>query len=132
LVFPRVGTIAILEDDADLRGMLAELYESVPGQHCVTAGSVDELVRRGAEVLQSELSILDINLGPNSPTGFDAYLWLRAHAYAGRVAFLTGHALDDPLMSQARVTGEIEVLQKPVTVDQLLALVESGDEHVRH
>jgi FixJ family two-component response regulator len=117
-----VETIAILDDDADLRSLLAELFESALGLHSVTLQSVAELIERAPTVLGTRLAILDINLGPGVPTGFDAYDWLLAHAYAGRIVFLTGHAKDDPMLERARALGKVSVLLKPVPTEKLLAL----------
>jgi FixJ family two-component response regulator len=126
-----VETIAILDDDEDLRCALAEMYESLSGVRCVTAATVAELIAQGPAVLQTRVALLDINLGAELPTGFDAYEWLRTNGYAGRVAFLTGHAHDDPLMKRAQAFGNVAVLEKPVPVDCLLGLVPPGvgDEH---
>lgn len=124
-------TIAILEDDADLRALIAELFELALGVHAVTAGSVAQLIDKAPEVLHSQLAILDVNLGQELPTGFDAYDWLRENHYSGRVVFLTGHAHSDTLMQRARAVPGVRVLQKPVSADQLLDLARLGgaDEH---
>lgn len=115
-------SIAILDDDADLRSALTEMYESLLEVRCVTAATVAELIEHGGEVLQTQLALIDINLGDGA-IGFEAYEWLRANAYAGKVAFLSGHAHDDPLVKQALAYGNVVVLEKPVPVDRLLALV---------
>jgi FixJ family two-component response regulator len=121
-----VETIAILDDDADLRSLMAELFETVAGVHSITLGSVAELVERAPAVLATRLAILDINLGPELPSGFDAYEWLRAHGYAGRVVFLTGHAQGDPLLERARAIGKAGVLHKPVPTEKLIALAQEA------
>jgi CheY-like chemotaxis protein len=117
-----VETITILDDDPDLRSLLAELFETVLGLESVKVRSVAQLIERGPEVLGTKLAILDLNLGPEVPDGFDAYDWLRGHHYAGHVVFLTGHAQSDALLQRARSLDHVEVLQKPVPTDRLLAL----------
>jgi FixJ family two-component response regulator len=121
-----LDTIAILDDDADLRSALAEMYESLSGVRCVTASNVSELILQAPAVLATKVALLDINLGGGQSTGFDAYEWLRANGYQGRIAFLTGHAHDDPLMTRALELGSVVVLEKPVPVECLLGLVPPG------
>jgi CheY-like chemotaxis protein len=122
-----VETIAILEDDDDLRALIAELFQVMLGQQCVTAGSVAQLIENGTAVLGTQLAFVDVNLGPELPTGVDAYDWLRANHYAGRIVFLTGHAHDDPLIRRARACEGVEVMQKPIAPERLLALAQKGD-----
>jgi FixJ family two-component response regulator len=123
-VTQRVGveTITILDDDADLRSLMGELFETALGLKSVQVRSVAQLVERASAVLGTRLAILDLNLGPEVPSGFDAYDWLRTHHYTGHIVFLTGHAQSDPLLQRARALDNVEVLQKPVPTDQLLAL----------
>src|SRR5262249_12317820 len=113
---------AILEDDVDLRTLIAELFELNLGVRAITARSVAQLIDEGPAVLESRLALIDVNLGSDFFNGFDAYDWLRAHHYAGRVVFLTGHAHGDPHMERARTVPNVEVLQKPVSAEQLLEL----------
>src|SRR5262249_2386593 len=117
-----VETITILEDDADLRSMMAEMFDVALGLKSVTARSVAQMVEKAPQGLGTRFALLDINLGPEVPTGFAAYDWLRAQHYRGRVVFLTGHA-DGGALERSRVLGNIEVLQKPMPAEQLIALV---------
>jgi FixJ family two-component response regulator len=121
-----VRAIAILEDDADLRTLFAELFESSLGVQAITARSVAQLVDQAPAVLHTQLALIDVNLGPDVPDGFDAYDWLREHQYAGRVVFLTGHAESDPLMQRARTVSNVQVLHKPVTAEVLLEVASGG------
>ena len=73
--------------------------------------------------LACTLGILDVNLGSNQPSGLDAFAWLRAERYPGRIAFLTGHAMTHPLVERARQMGEAVVLPKPLEISKLLALL---------
>lgn len=101
---------------------MARLLESRLKVQCLTVGSVDELKTAGAAVLATRLVILDVNLGFGRPTGLDAYEWLRASKYEGKVFFLTGHARNDPLVKRAAASGA-RVLEKPFEADALVDLV---------
>jgi FixJ family two-component response regulator len=71
-------------------------------------------------------AILDVNLGPGRRSGIDAYAWLRQKGYTGRIAFLTGHARDHPLVVQAHRVGKVEIFTKPIDPDQMRSLVEGN------
>jgi DNA-binding NtrC family response regulator len=118
-----VETIALLDDDDDLRSLLTQLFELELGCQCVDASSVAKFKEQAPQVLRTELAILDINLGNGLPSGFDAYEWLRENGYSGRVVFLTGHARNHPLLRKAAEFPNVEVLEKPVTVERLLQLL---------
>src|SRR5262245_54057730 len=90
--------VFLLDDDEDLRGSVGELIAAVSGGDCVTAASVPEMMARTPEVLACQLALLDINLGAGKPTGVDAYHWLRAQGFRGRICFVTGHAHAHPLV----------------------------------
>jgi DNA-binding response OmpR family regulator len=118
-------TIALLDDDEDLRQSVAEIFD-VLGQNCLALPSVAAIKAAREEVLGCELVILDVNLGDGQPSGIDAYQWLRSQRFAGKIAFLTGHARSHPLVARAAALGE-RVLQKPITTSELRALaVEPG------
>jgi len=73
------GTEFVLhvEDNDDLRELVVELVTAVLKHRCVGVGSYEELVGLGDEALRCSIAILGINLGPNQPSGIDAYRWLR-------------------------------------------------------
>jgi ActR/RegA family two-component response regulator len=86
---------------------------------------VGELTAHGDAALSCSLAILDINLGAGQPSGLDALNWLNERRFSGRTVFLTGHARTFPLVEEARRQhGDIEVLSKPVSSAELLALLE--------
>lgn len=118
--------VLVLEDDADLRESIVDFLAMVAGAESVSAASVEEVERRAPEALRTELALLDINLGAGQPSGVDAYAWLRAHGYAGRIVFVTGHAAGHPLVDAARRIGGAAVLAKPVPFERLTELVREG------
>jgi FixJ family two-component response regulator len=110
---------ALLDDDADLLEALADLLQT---RNCrsIIARSVDELQAHAREVLEADVAVLDINLGPGLPTGLDAYDWLLAQGFRGRILFLTGHAHAHPLVARAEKLRRAEVLDKPMDGGLLL------------
>ena len=118
--------VLFLEDNDDLRQTFVELVTILHERRCVGASSYDEVVALGPRVLACDAAILDINLGPNQPSGIDAYKWLRHTGYPGRVVFLTGHASTHPLVIEAARIGDAEIFSKPIDPDQIQSIVE-GD-----
>ena len=117
---------ALLDDDADLLEVLGELLEE-RDCHCLLARSLDELKRLGPEVLKVDVAVLDINLGAGQPSGIDAYEWLVAQGFPGRLLFLTGHAHGHPLVARAERLQRATVLDKPLDGDVLLdKITQSG------
>ena len=112
----------LLDDSEDLRELMPILFETELGEPCRCFGSVDELQRLPEEVLGAKVAILDINLGPHSPDGIDAFNWLRAHGFQGKVFFFTGHAragLQAALLERSGV----EILEKPLHPEKLISVV---------
>ncbi|HEX3902913.1 MAG TPA: response regulator [Polyangia bacterium] len=112
-------TAALLDDDADLLEILAELLQE-RGCRCLLARSVDELRALGPEVLAADVAVLDINLGGGRPSGIDAYDWLLSQSFPGRILFLTGHAHAHPLVARAESLHRASVLDKPLDGQVLL------------
>ncbi len=114
--------IVFLDDDEDLRELMSILLKSTLGEECQCFGNMTEFLNHSQEVLRARVAILDINLGPDAPNGIDAFNWLMDHGFRGKILFLTGHARANPRVAQAERNG-VEVLEKPVHPDQLIALV---------
>ena len=112
-------TAALLDDDADLLEALADLLQT-RACRCILARSVEELKAQAPEVLQADVAVLDINLGPGKPTGIDAYEWLLSQGFRGRLLFLTGHAHAHPLVARAEKLRRAAVLDKPMDGGLLL------------
>lgn len=111
--------VILLEDDQDLREVFSALLASkgVSVAQVASVGELEDVMGRSADAF--DLAILDINLGPGAPSGLDAYRWLKAHDFTGRVAFLTGHARSHPLVSEALRLGDARVYDKPITFQEL-------------
>jgi FixJ family two-component response regulator len=120
--------VLFVEDNDDLREVFVELVNVVLGRRCVGVPSYEELVALGEKALGCDVAVLDINLGPNRPSGVDAYTWLRDNGYTGRIVFLTGHATSHPLVVEANRTGDAEIFSKPVDPDRLHLLIDGGSQ----
>jgi DNA-binding NtrC family response regulator len=118
-----LSKMLVLDDDDDLRTLVCEAVTSLTHGECLGVRSLDDLVAHQTEALGCDLALLDVNLGVGVPNGLDALEWLRAHDFRGRVVFLTGHAHAHPLVERARLTAAVPVLEKPITLDTLLSLL---------
>jgi len=119
-----MALVIILDDDADLRETMMDVVRLSCGHECIGIDSHAALVELGDRIFDSDLAILDINLGSGVPSGVDSYQWLRQRGYTGRIVFLTGHARTHPQVEKAYHVGDARVLEKPITADQLCALIE--------
>jgi FixJ family two-component response regulator len=118
--------VVFLDDDKDLRDLFAEVVALLSGRDCLTVSSLAELIAHEARVLAADLAILDINLGPDAPSGLDAYHWLRQQGFTGRIVFLTGHAASHPLVAEAHQLGDVRVFEKPLPIPVIAALLSQG------
>jgi DNA-binding NtrC family response regulator len=116
------ATVVFLDDNEDLRELMPILLKTALGLDCLCFGNLREIQNREQEVLEAKLAILDINLGSSVPDGIDAFHWLKAHGFHGKVLFLTGHARNNPRMNSAEINGA-KLLEKPLRPDQLIAYV---------
>ena len=120
------GCVLFVDDDDDLRGLFVEMVGVFLARRCVGLGSYEELVELGDDALRCRVAVLDINLGPNQPSGIDAYTWLRRRGYDGRIVFLTGHASSHPLVVEAHRLGDVEIFSKPIDPERMIAMLEES------
>jgi DNA-binding NtrC family response regulator len=118
-----VKQVLLVEDSDDLRDSFADLLR-LGGATCLAAGSLADVEARAAEVLASDLAIIDINLGPNTPSGIVVHRWLRERQFRGRIVFLTGHGRAHPLVQEALRIDGVQVYEKPLGTDAILQLVQ--------
>jgi DNA-binding NtrC family response regulator len=120
------GHVLVVDDDEDLRQAIGDVLVEILGREWVGVGSLGELVALGQRALDCRVAILDVNLGAGQPSGIDAFEWLKSKGFRGRIVFLTGHARSDPLVNRAWSERSANVFQKPMSVEQLGAIV-NGD-----
>src|SRR5262249_42879785 len=126
IVIPMNHTRAfVLDDDEDVRETLGEVIAQLSGRPCLTLANLGALQREQDAALRCDLAILDINLGPGQPSGVDAFEWLKAQRFTGRIVFLTGHAEGHPLVQRAHELGSVSVLKKPIDLPELRAVVDA-------
>jgi FixJ family two-component response regulator len=116
--------VLFVDDDVVLRATFADLVRTIFERECHGIRSYRDLTDLGEQALHCGVAILDINLGPQAPSGLDAYGWLRKHGFGGRIVFLTGHAASHPLVVEAKRLGDAEVVGKPVSLDTLTSMLE--------
>jgi DNA-binding response OmpR family regulator len=121
-----VSRILLVEDDEDLVAVMSELLRDAGAEACVAATSLSEVQRRGAEVLDFDLAIVDVNLGSGKPSGVDVCRWLREEGFGGRTVFLTGHAQSHPLVVEAARTAGAQVFAKPMRAEDLVRIAVRG------
>ena len=121
LSFVKDGHVLLIDDDDDLRDAVSDLL-ALFGAPCLALPSLVALTAAAGAAMRCKLAILDVNLGDGQPSGVDAYEWLRAHGFPGRIVFLTGHAVSHPAVARAASLG-VQVLAKPIESAQLRALV---------
>jgi DNA-binding NtrC family response regulator len=119
------GDILFVDDDDDLRSALADFVETVFGRHILVAADLEGVRALGARGIDSALAIIDVNLGPYKPNGFDVISWLKDNGFKGRAVILTGHVRSGAYGIQAQEFTDVPILSKPLAADALLSLVES-------
>jgi|SRR5262245_7879150 len=113
--------IVFLDDNEDLRELIRGLLESELKVECACFGSLMEFEKHSRDVLGAKVAILDINLGPNAPSGVDAFNWLMDHGFQGKVLFFTGHARS--YLEELTERNRTEILEKPCDPAELISMV---------
>jgi DNA-binding response OmpR family regulator len=114
-------TIAVIDDDPDIRESLHGLLRSV-GWRVEVYGSVEELLINYQSVHPGCL-VLDVWLPGRS--GLDFHAELARSNVRLPVILMSGHA-DVPMSVQAMKSGAVEFLTKPVRYQDLLNAIESA------
>lgn len=118
------GNVLLLDDDEQLLEALSSLIEFVTHGECLKLRSLEEAKAACDRVLECRLAILDIALGAGQPSGIDVYRWLGQQGFRGQIVFLSGHGLSHPLVKEAAELGNARLLQKPIGLPELRALLD--------
>ena len=115
--------VLFVDDSSDLCEVMELMCQSLPGIECICVPSMSAVLERAAQVLQTDLAILDVNLGPGEPSGVEIYRWLKGQNYRGKIVFLSGHARTDPQVEEAARISGVDFFQKPLGFGQIEALI---------
>lgn len=118
-------SVFFLDDNLEFLQVMRVFAEASCDCKSVLASNLDEMILKTDEILKCELAFLDINLGPNMPSGIQAYRWMRSIGYNKPVYFLTGHAVDSIEAREALQFDEAHVLRKPIPAHELRELIGS-------
>lgn len=112
--------ISVVDDDASVRESLKSLIRSI-GFAVKVFASAEEFLN-SPRVLETNCLILDVRLpGMN---GIDLHRYLLAKKWKVPVIFITAHASEEHLRSQALRSGAVDYLIKPFTEEALLSAVD--------
>lgn len=115
---PPDATVLLIDDDADVRDALERLLRSA-GWRSESYGSADAFLAC-ASFDGLGCILLDIRMA--GMDGMALHEWIRANGVTLPVIFLSAHC-DVPISVQAMKRGAVDVLQKPVDADVLLAAI---------
>ena len=115
--------VLFVDDCRDICHVMEFMCQSLPEVECVCVTSMSAVLERAAQVLRTDLAILDVNLGPGEPSGVEIYRWLKGQNYRGKIVFLSGHARTDPRVDEAARISGVDFFQKPLGFGQLEALI---------
>lgn len=112
--------ILIVEDEPNVRGLLADMLEA-SGYKCIVASNAADAVRIiEAEVLRFDLLLSDVMM-PGTMSGVDLALRIRQMDPETRVLLISGY-VDEKLSSKLAAT-PFRTLPKPFRQSELLSAV---------
>lgn len=112
--------VIFLDDNQELRQLLQDIVEARLQIPCAGFGDVPTLKLNGPSVFNSQVIILDIELGFKQASGLEAYTWLLENNYKGHIFFLTGHGHTNPLVQKAVQLGAT-IWEKPIGSAQIIS-----------
>ena len=115
--------VLFVDDSRDICEVIETMCQSLQEVECVCASSISAVQERAAQVLRPSLAILDVNLGPDEPSGVEIYRWLKGKNYRGKIVFLSGHARMDPQVEEAARISGVDFFEKPLAFGQIETLI---------
>lgn len=116
--------ILFLDDDKSLCTLLEILMSELGHLGSMFVHSFDELIKLKESIQDFDVIFLDVNLGPNLPSGIDAFDWLKANQFDKKIIFFTGHAHSYPVVQKALDYPNVGILEKPVTIERIQEMIE--------
>jgi FixJ family two-component response regulator len=126
----KLNQVTFLDDNSDLRELVSEYFEFALKTKVLGLQNYQELIQQMPQILSSDLVILDIELGYNQPSGYEAYKTLLKNGYPGLIFFLTGHGADHPLVQQAKNSNCV-VWEKPITGQAMVLQIQKYMDQIR-
>ena len=112
-------TILVVDDDRDVAGALAEVFE-LEGHHVTLAHSGQDAIQKFVEA-DFDIAFIDVLMpGVN---GVESFLEIRRIKPEAKVFLMTGYSVQQ-LLDQAIEHGALGVLNKPVDMAQVLDILE--------
>ena len=115
--------VLLLDDDVDVCEVMVEMTLELGAAACSAVNSLAELKKIEKIKKRFDLIFIDMNLGFGSPSGIEAYEWLREIGYHGEVAFFSGHDRSHPMIQMALEFPNVSILEKPPRNSDLEALL---------
>lgn len=113
------GRIMVVDDDVDLRVTLQEILMD-EGQDVISAEDGFEAVKKASE---SRIALIFMDIQMPGMNGVDAFLAIKEILPDCVVVMMTGYAVED-LIQKALSEGAKTVLSKPVSIQQILEIID--------
>ncbi len=125
-----IGTIVCVDDQAEVRRLLGDVFRA-KGGNVVSFDDGEDAIRWLGEN-EADLVILDLDLGPNKRTGIEICKSIRGRLPELPIIILTGHGtIDDAVM--AVKAGAVDFITKdPYLEDKLEISVEKVERIIKH
>ena len=115
-----VGRIMVVDDDSALRMTLQEILMD-EGRDVISAEDGLQAVQMASE---SHIALIFMDIRMPGMNGVDAFMEIKAILPDCVVVFMTGHSLES-LVEKALSEGAMTVLSKPVSIEQILEIVDA-------
>ncbi|MBL9015704.1 MAG: sigma-54-dependent Fis family transcriptional regulator [Myxococcales bacterium] len=125
-----IGTILCVDDQAEVRRLLGDVFRA-RGSNVVSFDNGEDAIR-WLETNEADLTILDLDLGPNRRSGIEICKAIRGKLPDLPIIILTGHGtIDDAVM--AVKAGAVDFITKdPYLEDKLEISVEKVERILQH
>lgn len=116
-------SIFFLDDSEELLEVMKVFATVACERKAITCSTFDSMYDSAADILNTAVAFIDVNLGSHQPSGVEAYRWLRSQGYNKPIFFLTGHGKFSEEAKGASEFEEVHILQKPIAAQDLRNLI---------